>query len=156
MPGIVEEGEKHFTSSVCILSKGSPKKMLLIHHRKYGKWIQPGGHIDRFENPVETAIREVKEETGIDISFLKDKISIVDKDGTFLPLPAYLMEFTIPELGDQPKHYHIDTMYVVEIDEQRSLQNNDQESHGTKWFTKKEILRLDIHEDTRIIVQKLM
>lgn len=72
------EGEKHFCGSVWVLSKGKPTKMLLVHHKKLGKWLQPGGHIEPTENPVETAVRELKEETGIDISFLLDEIDVID------------------------------------------------------------------------------
>jgi len=90
----VIKGEKHFTSSVWILTKNNPKKMLLLHHKKLGKWLQPGGHIEQHENPIETAIREVKEETGIDISFLTDDIQIIDEEGKFLPVPTFFMEET--------------------------------------------------------------
>lgn len=93
----VLEGEKHFTASVWILNKSNPKKMLLVHHKKLGKWQQPGGHIEQFENAIETAVREVKEETGLDISFLLKQIRIIDKEGSFLPVPRFFMEQTIPE-----------------------------------------------------------
>lgn len=42
-------------------------KILLIFHKKFQKYIQPGGHIESNEEPYETAIREVYEETGIKI-----------------------------------------------------------------------------------------
>lgn len=148
-------GEKHFTASVWILSSGHPKKMLLVHHKKLNKWLQPGGHVDSHENPVETAVREVLEETGLDISFLLDQIEIVDKDGSFLPLPKFLMIQTIPEHEDQPKHFHLDIQYVVEIDEQK-LKPSEHESQDTGWFTKEEILKLPIHQDTKEVVRKLM
>ena len=92
----VVEGEKHFTASVWIVSKGQPKKALLLHHRKFDKWMQPGGHIEKFENPVEAAIREVKEETGVDINFLADEINKLDEVGSLLPVPEYLQEQVIP------------------------------------------------------------
>lgn len=33
-----------------------------------GTWAPPGGKVDHSENPVDTAIREVKEETDVDIT----------------------------------------------------------------------------------------
>lgn len=43
-------------------------KVLLKRHRKYGSiWLSVGGHIEDGEDPTETAIREVKEEVGLDI-----------------------------------------------------------------------------------------
>lgn len=149
------EGEKHFCASVWIIADSSPKKVLLLHHKKLGKWLQPGGHIEKFENPVEAAIREVREETGIDISLLKDGVKQIDKDGTFLPVPEFIMEQTIPQHHSQPEHFHLDIQYVVKIPEQK-IQNNTLESHDIGWFTKKEILKLPIHEDTRVVIEKLL
>lgn len=42
-------------------------KILLIYHKKFGLYLQPGGHIEGMEKPYEAAIREVYEETGINI-----------------------------------------------------------------------------------------
>ena len=151
----VAEGEKQFTASVWIITKSSPKKILLVHHKKLGKWMQPGGHVEPFENPVETAIREVKEETGLDIKSLKNEIQIIDDVGSFLPTPKYLMEQTIPAHGRQPRHFHLDINYVLKISEQK-LKHNIRESHNIGWFTKKQALELPVHEDIRVIVQELL
>jgi len=151
----VKEGEKHFTASVWITTNKKPKKILLLHHKKLGRWLQPGGHIEIFENPVDTAIREVSEETGLDISFLAKGIQIIDSEGTFLTKPDFLMEQTIPSFGDQPLHYHLDINYVVSIPEQK-IKRSIKESHNIGWFTKKEALELDIHKDTMMIIKKIM
>jgi len=34
----------------------------------YGKWVIPGGGVNRFESFAETAVRELAEETGLEIS----------------------------------------------------------------------------------------
>ena len=151
----VVEGEKHFTASVWIVSKGQPKKALLLHHRTFDKWMQPGGHIEKFENPVEAAIREVKEETGVDINFLADEINKLDEVGSLLPVPEYLQEQVIPSYGDEPAHFHLDMQYVVEVDEQEIV-HNIQESHDIGWFTLEEVLKLPIYKDTGIILTKLL
>lgn len=151
----VREGEKHFTASVWITTNKKPRKLLLIHHKKLGRWMQPGGHIEKFENPVGTAIREVKEETGLDISFLSDGTQIIDSEGTFLVTPDFIMEQTIPTHGDQPLHYHLDINYVVSVPEQQ-IKHSIKESHSIGWFTKVEALKLNIHEDTKIIIKKLL
>ncbi|TSC63582.1 MAG: hypothetical protein G01um101493_410 [Microgenomates group bacterium Gr01-1014_93] len=129
----VAEGEKHFTASCWITSTGKPKKILLIHHKKLGRWMQPGGHIEKFENPVVAAIREVLEETGLDISFLADGIQVIDNEGTFLTPPDFLMEQTIPAHGKQPMHFHLDINYVVSVPEQK-IKHSIEESHDIGWF----------------------
>ncbi len=148
-------GEKQYCASVWILSKGNPKKMLLLHHKKFDKWLQPGGHIEAFENPIEGAIREVREETGVDISFLAKGIETLSDGASFLPIPDFLIEQPIPAHGGQPDHWHVDINYVVEIDEQ-ALVLNTGESHDIGWFTKSEALALPIHVDTQVIVEKIM
>ena len=51
----------------CYVVDFKSRKLLVVYNRKYGKWLQPGGHSEGEETPLETVIREVKEETGIDI-----------------------------------------------------------------------------------------
>ena len=46
-------------------------EVLLIHHNA-GHWDFPKGHMEEGETEVETAIREVKEETNIDVEINKD------------------------------------------------------------------------------------
>jgi 8-oxo-dGTP pyrophosphatase MutT (NUDIX family) len=151
----VVEGEKQLTASVWIISNSNPKKLLLVHHKKMGKWQQPGGHVDLFENPVEAAVREVREETGLDIGFLLKQIRPIDEDASFLPIPDFFMEQTIFPNADQPKHFHLDINYVVRIPEQE-VSLNEKETHGIGWFTKEEIAELQTHGDTKVIVEKLL
>ncbi len=151
----VFEGEKHFTASVWILSSESPKKMLLVHHKKLGKWQQPGGHIEQFENPIETAIREIKEETGLDISFLLKQIRIIDEEGSFLPVPRFFTEQTILANNEDPRHFHLDLNYVVKVPEQK-IKYNNLEARNIGWFTKEEIQKLPTHADTKVVVAELM
>lgn len=68
-----KEHEKKSASSYadCIISDGD--KILLLLRRKDSDfapftWGLPGGHIDDGETPIAACIREVKEETGLDIS----------------------------------------------------------------------------------------
>lgn len=45
-------------------------ELLLIKHRFGGHWSFPKGHVEAGENEVETALREVGEETGLRIDLL--------------------------------------------------------------------------------------
>ena len=51
----------------CYVVDFETKELLLLYNKRYEKWLQPGGHSEGDETPLQTAIREVKEETGIDI-----------------------------------------------------------------------------------------
>ena len=52
----------HATSSAIVLSSAG---VLLHFHKRLGRWLQPGGHIDANEYPADAAIRETFEETGV-------------------------------------------------------------------------------------------
>jgi 8-oxo-dGTP pyrophosphatase MutT (NUDIX family) len=86
----------HFTASGFVISpdRGS---LLLIHHGKLDRWLQPGGHIESEDTTVEAAARrEVLEETGVrDLEFV----------GT---TPMRIDAHAIPGYGSEPAHLHID------------------------------------------------
>ncbi len=152
---IVAEGAKQFTASVWVLTDSLPRKVVLVHHKKLGTWMQPGGHIESHENPIQAAIREVQEETGLDISSLLAPRENVDEYAFLIPTPRYVMEQSIPAHGEQPAHFHIDLEYVVEIPEQ-VLQHQDAEAHDIGWFTWEEVQTLKTFANTRRILQELL
>ncbi|HWP61352.1 MAG TPA: NUDIX domain-containing protein [Candidatus Paceibacterota bacterium] len=45
-------------------------KVLMHRHKKLGIWLPPGGHVELDEDPIQAAIREAKEETGLDIELV--------------------------------------------------------------------------------------
>lgn len=149
-----KSGEKHFCASVLILSKEYPQRIVLVHHKKMNVWLQPGGHMEQFENPVETAIRETKEETGLDISFLLKKIEFIDTFASKLPVPDFFLEETIPAHKNEPEHFHLDLFYKVEIPFQ-TLQVQQEESHDIGWFTLEEALKLPMYENTKMLIKKI-
>ena len=59
--------EKHFVATGFVVNKDRTK-MLMVYHKKLGKWLAPGGHLEQNETPGQAARREVNEETGIELS----------------------------------------------------------------------------------------
>jgi ADP-ribose pyrophosphatase YjhB (NUDIX family) len=57
-----------YLSGACIIKK---RKILLLQQpsesRHANLWGPPGGHKEKDETPIETALREIKEETNLDI-----------------------------------------------------------------------------------------
>ena len=53
-----------FTAEVFIVYQN---KVLLRKHDKYKMWLSVGGHIELDEEPNQAAVREVKEEAGLDV-----------------------------------------------------------------------------------------
>ena len=83
--------EKHFTASALIIDNG---KVLLLHHKKLGVWFYPGGHVEKNETPEQTVIREVKEETGLDVeinSERDDNLADINTDVSALYKPNVIL-----------------------------------------------------------------
>jgi 8-oxo-dGTP pyrophosphatase MutT (NUDIX family) len=137
---MTQKGEKHFTSSIYIFhDAGEEWKLLLVHHRKFNKWMIPGGHIDFGENPVEAVLREAYEETETRpklISFIHKEF--IGADSKWLLPPEYLFEQLIPPHGDDEEHYHLDCAYVGVTDSD-SISRSDRESHDIAWFSEGEV-----------------
>ena len=77
------------------------REVLLVHHRKYGKWVQPGGHCDGIRDPFFTAWQETYQETG-----LKDVVP-------FNPWRILDIDIQpVPEYGGVPVHLHYDIRYL--------------------------------------------
>lgn len=56
----------HVTGSAIVVGE---RGVVLLKHKHLGLWLQPGGHVDPGESPWEAALREAREETGLDGSF---------------------------------------------------------------------------------------
>jgi 8-oxo-dGTP pyrophosphatase MutT (NUDIX family) len=70
-----EQTGRHFTVAVFVVWEG---KVLLHLHRKLGMWLPPGGHIERDELPDDAAVREVFEETGVEVELVGERREDVD------------------------------------------------------------------------------
>lgn len=146
---------KHFTTGVVVLTDTKPTRALLVHHRKYGTWLQPGGHVESDENPIEAGIREVQEETGLDVAAYMPSMQFVDDKASSITPPNYILEERIDARPDEAEHYHIDLIYVVRIPEQ-TVAHNIEESHDIGWFTFEELDNLKLFENTRYILRQEM
>lgn len=54
----------HITAAGIVVSE---RGVVLLHHKRLGIWVQPGGHIEAGESPQRAALRESREETGLAI-----------------------------------------------------------------------------------------
>jgi 8-oxo-dGTP pyrophosphatase MutT (NUDIX family) len=67
----------HVTGSAIVVG---PRGVVLLQHKRLGFWMQPGGHIDAGESPWDAALREAREETGLDVRFVGDTPRLVHVD----------------------------------------------------------------------------
>lgn len=93
----------HITASALIVDP-SRSALLLIRHNALGRWLQPGGHVDPGETPIQAAFREVHEEVGIEGSRLELVSSIpFDIDTHHIPMNS---------AKNEDGHYHHDFRYL--------------------------------------------
>ncbi len=85
-------------------------RVLLHRHRRLGRWLPPGGHIEADELPDEAAVREVAEETGVRATLRGEPSIAVAVPGQ----PRQLCRPAGIQLEDiAPGHQHIDLIYCA-------------------------------------------
>jgi len=142
MPHIHEKID--FTATVFVVYKN---KVLLRLHDKYKKWLGVGGHVELDEEPNQAAVREVKEEVGLDV-VLVGKIPDVKSEAKCFRelLPPRFMN--IHYVNDT--HQHMDMIYFAKSDSDDVRPEGDDISTDWRWLTKEELEKneLGIREHT--------
>jgi 8-oxo-dGTP pyrophosphatase MutT (NUDIX family) len=107
----------HVTASA-IVARPSGDRVLLVFHRKLGRWLQPGGHVEDGDASVfHTALREAREETGIPDFTAPMRDAILDLD-----------IHAIPAFGDDPAHFHYDVRFLL------TTRDGGVRPSGAAWF----------------------
>jgi len=104
----------HLTASVFVLNSDL-SKALLMHHRKLGIWVQPGGHADGETNLLEVAKKELFEEANL---------SAVN------PMSTEIFDISIhkiPARINEPAHLHYDVIFLF-----HSTDDNFKHNHEAK------------------------
>lgn len=92
-----------FTVAIFVVNEG---KVLVIHHRNLAKWLPLGGHIELDEDPEQAALREAKEESGLDVELLGERPPTTAPGTRALIAPRFL---DIHRITDT--HEHIGMIY---------------------------------------------
>lgn len=140
---------RHFTASAFVIDER--KRVLLLWHRKMQRWMPPGGHVDPNELPQDAAVRECKEETGLDISLRHDHqpdfFTSHPEEGRMLISPTMMFLEEIPANGQHPAHQHMDFVFVAHpLDPLQPLAIDTHEAADLRWFTLDEVLALEPEE----------
>ncbi|MBE6715442.1 MAG: NUDIX domain-containing protein [Ruminococcaceae bacterium] len=134
---------KSLTATVYIVNKN---RVLLHKHKKYNTWFPVGGHLEKDELPHEAAIREAKEESGLDIEIFEENpvsfsIGLVKK----VPSPLAVYHEGTPGIED-----FLDFIYAA-VPRDTVIHPGDGESREFRWFTLPELL--DENENIKIHIR---
>ena len=108
----------HVTASVWLVNK-ERDAVLLTHHRKLGRWMQLGGHVEEGETVFQAALREAHEESGI---------------SQITPLGHHIFDVDvhrIPSSKDVASHLHYDIRFLMEANGSPVLSD---ESNALSWI----------------------
>lgn len=123
--------KREFTAAGYVVRDG---KTLLVSHRKLGKWLPPGGHIKENETPEEALLRELREETGLDVEIIAEKMGTdVEGEVTALRLPNHIL---LEEIDG--RHQHIDLVYFCRAGNGKAKLKTD-EHEDIRWFSPGEL-----------------
>lgn len=129
----------HVTGSSWILDE-SGENVVLVFHGKLCKWVQPGGHCEDESDVLNVAMREAREETGLDVR--ADETAIFDVDA-----------HEIPEYWNTPAHVHYDVRFLLRASVRQTPVVSD-ESGAVKWVSLDEADRLSGEDSIARMIDK--
>ncbi len=115
----------HVTSSAIVVNH-TMDKVLFIHHNIYNAWGWVGGHNDGDADLLSVAIKEAKEETGVE--------HIVPVDRDILMLDIIHVSNHIKHGKYVGDHLHLNVTYLLEASEEELLSHNPSENSDVRWF----------------------
>ncbi|HET7541367.1 MAG TPA: NUDIX hydrolase [Polyangiaceae bacterium] len=135
----------HFTASAFVLSP-ERNELVLIHHKKLGIWVQPGGHVEPADAELTSAARrEVLEEVG-----LSDLEQLSTSDGSALfDVDIHL----IPARKTDPAHEHFDVRFAF-VAKTRALVHSE-EVADLRWVPLSDVAQMGTDESVLRAVNKL-
>lgn len=117
------------------------KKVFIVHHKKSGLWLSPGGHIDKGEGLLETLNREINEELGVK-NFFQEVQS------------PFLLTITPIENKIQSCKKHYDIWYLV-LTNGSNFNVDLKEFYETRWLTIDEAEKIVTSEPNRKALERI-
>lgn len=127
----------HFTASSWTTNK-ERTKILMLYHNIYKSWTWSGGHADGESNLLGTAIRELKEETGVkNVNPIGDGIA---------SLEVLCVDGHVKRGKYVSTHIHLNLTYFLEVDEEEVLRMKPDENSGVKWVNIEDVEKVSREE----------
>lgn len=122
----------HLTASAWIVNR-ERTKVLMVYHNLYDSWSWTGGHADGERDLLFVALKEAREETGV------EHIRPITED--IFSVECLTVDGHEKRGKYVPSHIHMNVTYLLEADERDTLHICEGENSGVKWFTLDEALK---------------
>lgn len=122
----------HITASGWVVNKDR-SKVLMVYHNIYDSWSWIGGHADGETDLLATAMREVREETGI-----KNVCPVTDD---IFSIEVLTVDGHTKNGNYVSSHLHLNVTYLLEADSGETVSIKADENSGVAWFTPEEALK---------------
>ena len=120
-----------------------------------GYWIVPGGHVEESENPQEALVREIKEETGLDVSLIDfhdedmKNLKEIEEGIRRLPQPFLVQE----EISGHGDHKHINLVYICRYNNSSPIPSENME---VRWMSVSEMEKAKIPYNVKLWARKIL
>ena len=111
-------------------------RVLLRCHDKFGIWLSVGGHVELEEDPPEAALREVREEVGLDVVLYDANMRYRESSDGYIELPPPMFMCRV-RVGDT--HEHLTMTYVARATTDAVVPSGPDRSDTWRWFTRGEL-----------------
>ncbi|MEV4118405.1 NUDIX hydrolase [Micromonospora sp. NPDC049645] len=124
-------------------------RVLLVRHRRLGRWMYPGGHLEPDEDPVDGLRREIREELGIEIA-LVDGPPVCHTAVKVLAAPFLMLAFDTTEATRVRRQ--VDMVYVCRSLGGTPIPQNSELS-GYAWVLVDDVATLDVPPELPDIIR---
>ncbi len=127
------ETTRHFVATVYVVADDA---VALHEHDKLDMWLPAGGHIDRDELPHEAALRETREELGLDVDLIAPEGNLDSETARSIPKPQHFLLEDINVTAEGVGHQHIDFVFYGRADSRDVDPGPDEQpADDWQWFT---------------------
>ena len=137
---------RDFTVATFVVHGG---RVLLLFHPKLRKWLPPGGHIEPGELPDEAAVREVREEAGLEVELVGERALPVGSPRQLIRPEGVQLE------SIAPGHEHVDFVYFARPVGDAALRPAPDVAQ-IGWYTLDEARALPVTEEIALWVEKAL
>lgn len=109
------------------------ERVLLVHHRQLDMWLPVGGHVELDEDPEQAALREVREESGLEVELIGERPPVSFPGTRALIAPRFMDIHQISQT-----HQHIGLMYLARV-VRGDIRCATAEHHAIRWCSAKEL-----------------